>query len=147
MPYLLIGYPLDELYLGLDDEIDYDSVSSGPQGMVAATHNQSPPAQSDHPGLKIDPALYLGPEDDLININELPDCSDVKSDAPGLAEESMLSRPHQQRFAFDGLGLLTMGVIRTQQMTSDHSKLLGQTLLTNSEKLMQTCGGCKELNG
>ncbi|KAG2348102.1 hypothetical protein BDR05DRAFT_996390 [Suillus weaverae] len=28
---------LDELYLGPDDEIEYDSVSSGPPGMVAAT--------------------------------------------------------------------------------------------------------------
>ncbi|KAG2338185.1 hypothetical protein BDR05DRAFT_952092 [Suillus weaverae] len=82
---------LDELYLGPDDEIEYDSVSSGPPVMVAATPNQSPLAQSDDPGLEIDPALYLGPEDDVINVDELPDFSDVKTNAPGPAQESMIS--------------------------------------------------------
>ncbi|KAG2335608.1 hypothetical protein BDR05DRAFT_1006631 [Suillus weaverae] len=91
MPYLLTGNPLDELYLGLNDEIKCDSVSSGPPGMVAATPDQSPLAQSDHPDLEINPALYLGPEDDVINIDELPDLSDVKTNAPGPAEESMIS--------------------------------------------------------
>ncbi|KAG1770778.1 hypothetical protein EV702DRAFT_1202249 [Suillus placidus] len=66
---------LDELYFGPEDEIA----------------DQSPLAQSNHLGLEIDPALYLRPEDDLIDVNELPDFSDVKTDAPGLAEELMIS--------------------------------------------------------
>ncbi|KAG1781462.1 hypothetical protein EV702DRAFT_1192952 [Suillus placidus] len=82
---------LDELYLRPDDDIEYDSVSSRPPGVLAAISNQSPLAQSDHPGLPINPDLYLGPEDDLIDVDELLDFPDVKGDALAPAEELMLS--------------------------------------------------------
>ncbi|KAG1796146.1 uncharacterized protein BJ212DRAFT_1489462 [Suillus subaureus] len=63
MPYLFTRYPLDDLYLGLDDDIEYDSPSSGSPDVLAAIPDQSPLAQADHPGFPIDPDLYLGPED------------------------------------------------------------------------------------
>ncbi|KAG2141230.1 hypothetical protein DEU56DRAFT_911335 [Suillus clintonianus] len=48
---------LDDLYLGSDDDIEYDSVSSGPPDALAAIPNQSPPAQADDSGCIIDPDL------------------------------------------------------------------------------------------
>ncbi|KAG0692472.1 hypothetical protein DFH29DRAFT_1008595 [Suillus ampliporus] len=69
---------LDDLYLGPDDDIDYDSVSSGPLDVLAEI-----------PALPIDPDLYLGPEDDLIDVDELPDSADADPDAPAPPEVSM----------------------------------------------------------
>ncbi|KAG0694475.1 hypothetical protein DFH29DRAFT_880689 [Suillus ampliporus] len=98
MPYLFTGYPLDDLYLGLDDDIEYDSVSSGPLDVLAEipgtfinSLGSSPPAQPDQPALPIDPDLYLGPEDDLIDVDELPDSADAENDAPAPPEVSMSS--------------------------------------------------------
>ncbi|KAG1721658.1 hypothetical protein EDB19DRAFT_1917184 [Suillus lakei] len=53
--------------------------------------DRSPPAQADQPGLAINPDLYLGPEDDVIDVDEMPDFADAKCDAPAPPEESMLS--------------------------------------------------------
>src|SRR6267154_5725179 len=36
MPYLLTRYPLDDLYLGPDEDIEYVSVSSGSPDVLAA---------------------------------------------------------------------------------------------------------------
>ncbi|KAG0694350.1 hypothetical protein DFH29DRAFT_1006421 [Suillus ampliporus] len=87
---------LDDLYLGPDDDIDYDSVSSGPLDVLAEipgtfinSLGSSPPAQPDQPALPIDPDLYLGPEDDLIDVDELPDSADADPDAPAPPEVSM----------------------------------------------------------
>ena len=52
--------------------------------------DRSPPAQADQPGLAIDPDLYLGPEDDVIDVDEMPDFADAECDAPAPPEESML---------------------------------------------------------
>ncbi|KAG0703825.1 hypothetical protein DFH29DRAFT_874272 [Suillus ampliporus] len=71
---------LDDLYLGPDDDIEYDSVSSGPLDVLAEI-----------PALPIDPDLYLGPEDDLIDVDELPDSADGETDAPAPPEVSMSS--------------------------------------------------------
>ncbi|KAG1722199.1 hypothetical protein EDB19DRAFT_1916810 [Suillus lakei] len=74
MPYLFTGYPLDDLYLGPDEDIEYHPVSSGTPDVLAAI-----------------PDLYLGPEDDVIDVDEMPDFADAKCDAPAPPEESMLS--------------------------------------------------------
>ncbi|KAG0699335.1 hypothetical protein DFH29DRAFT_1002112 [Suillus ampliporus] len=71
---------LDDLYLGPDDDIEYDSVSSGPLDVLAEI-----------PALPIDPDLYLGPEDDHIDVDELPDSADAEPDAPAPPEVSMSS--------------------------------------------------------
>ncbi|KAG1800689.1 uncharacterized protein BJ212DRAFT_1487891 [Suillus subaureus] len=89
MPYLFTGYSLDDLYLGPDDDIEYDSVSSGSPDVLAAIPDQSPLAQADHPGFLIDPDLYLGPEGDIIDVDELPDSADPKIDVPAASEASM----------------------------------------------------------
>ncbi|KAG0695792.1 hypothetical protein DFH29DRAFT_1005107 [Suillus ampliporus] len=166
---------LDDLYLGPDDDIEYDSVSSGPLDVLAAI-----------PTLPINPDLYLGPEDDLIDVDELPDSADAETDAPAPPEVSMSldetsAKLHAERpeltnkylysmvqdfrpfrsFKHTGLQsikdqlVITNAVIEifltlpshNYSRPSDHSKRLGQKLLTNSKKLMQTCRGCKELNG
>ncbi|KAG1817189.1 uncharacterized protein BJ212DRAFT_1299349 [Suillus subaureus] len=80
---------LDDLYLGPDDDIEYDSPSSGSLDVLAAIPNQSPLAQADHPGFLIDLDLYLGPEDDIINVDELPDSANPKIDVPAASEASM----------------------------------------------------------
>jgi hypothetical protein len=36
MPYLFTGYPLDDLYLGPDEDIEYHPVSSGTPDVLAA---------------------------------------------------------------------------------------------------------------
>ncbi|KAG1819113.1 uncharacterized protein BJ212DRAFT_1479226 [Suillus subaureus] len=51
--------------------------------------DQSPPAQADHPGIPIDPDLYLGPEDDIIDVDKLPDSADPKIDALAASEVFM----------------------------------------------------------
>ncbi|KAG1734784.1 hypothetical protein EDB19DRAFT_1910910 [Suillus lakei] len=40
--------------------------------------------------MAIDPDLYLRPEDDVIDVDEMPDFADAKCDAPAPPEESML---------------------------------------------------------
>ncbi|KAG1818581.1 uncharacterized protein BJ212DRAFT_1298661 [Suillus subaureus] len=80
---------LDDLYLGPDDDIEYDSPSSRSPDVLAAIPNQSPLAQADHPGFLIDPDLYLGPEDDIIDVDELPDSADPKIDVLAASEASM----------------------------------------------------------
>ncbi|KAG1719391.1 hypothetical protein EDB19DRAFT_1913167 [Suillus lakei] len=82
---------LDDLYLGPDEDIEYHPVSSGTPDVLAAIPDRSPPAQADQPGLAIDPDLYLGPEDDVIDVDEMPDFADAECDAPAPPEESMLS--------------------------------------------------------
>ncbi|KAG1724421.1 hypothetical protein EDB19DRAFT_1834188 [Suillus lakei] len=95
---------LDDLYLGLDDDIEYDSVSSilldvlaAIPGSSIALHvhytltDQSPPAPADHPVLPIHLDLYLGPDDDLIDCDEGPDSADADSDALAAPEVSMSS--------------------------------------------------------
>ncbi|KAG1726657.1 hypothetical protein EDB19DRAFT_1914519 [Suillus lakei] len=75
---------LDGLYLGPDDDIEYDSVSSGLLDVLAAI-------PTDHPAPPINPDLYLRPDDDLIDCDEGPDSADADSDAPAAAEVSMSS--------------------------------------------------------
>ncbi|KAG0696673.1 hypothetical protein DFH29DRAFT_879198 [Suillus ampliporus] len=147
---------LDDLYLGPDDDIEYDSVSSGPLDVLAAI-----------PALAIDPDLYLGPEDDLIDVDELPDFADSKTDAPAPPEVSMSldeksTKLHAERPELTNKDLYsTIDSVITHTVMenflilpshnysrlSDHSKRLGQKLLTNSKELMQTCRDCKELKG
>ncbi|KAG1737444.1 hypothetical protein EDB19DRAFT_1909762 [Suillus lakei] len=81
---------LDDLYLGPDEDIEYHPVSPGPPDVLVAIPNRSSPAQADQPGLAIDPDLYLGPEDDVIDVDEMPDIADAGCDAPAPPEELML---------------------------------------------------------
>ncbi|KAG2037165.1 hypothetical protein BDR03DRAFT_1092086 [Suillus americanus] len=66
----------DDLYLGLDDDIEYDTMSAGPPDALAAIPDQSDLGQADDAGCLIDPDLYLGPEDNVIDVDELPDAAD-----------------------------------------------------------------------
>ncbi|KAG1803033.1 uncharacterized protein BJ212DRAFT_1487255 [Suillus subaureus] len=54
-----------------------------------ASLDQSPPAQADHPGFLINPDLYLGPEDDIIDVDELLDSANPKIDVLAASEASM----------------------------------------------------------
>ncbi|KAG1718627.1 hypothetical protein EDB19DRAFT_1837803 [Suillus lakei] len=93
---------LDDLYLGPDDDMEYNSMSSGPPDVVAAITgssitiqvyytltNQAPLAPLDHPVPPIDLDLYLWPDDDLIDCDQGPDSTEADSDAPALPEVSM----------------------------------------------------------
>ncbi|KAG1727577.1 uncharacterized protein EDB91DRAFT_1253839 [Suillus paluster] len=60
----------DDLYLGPNDDIEDDSVSSSGPYVLAAILDQLPPAQSDQPVQYIDPDLYLGPDEDLIDCDD-----------------------------------------------------------------------------
>ncbi|KAG1794506.1 uncharacterized protein BJ212DRAFT_1490055 [Suillus subaureus] len=80
---------LDDLYLGPDDDIGYDSASSRSLDVLAAITNQSPLAQVDHPGSPINPDLYLRHEDDIIDVDELLDSADPKIDALAASEVFM----------------------------------------------------------
>ncbi|KAG2029481.1 hypothetical protein BDR03DRAFT_1096265 [Suillus americanus] len=66
----------DDLYLGPDDDIEYDTMSAGHPDALAAIPDQSDPGQGDDAGCLIDPDLYLGPEDDVIDVDELLDAAD-----------------------------------------------------------------------
>ncbi|KAG0694697.1 hypothetical protein DFH29DRAFT_880549 [Suillus ampliporus] len=83
---------LDDLYLGPDDDIEYDSVSSGPLDVLAEI-----------PALPIDPDLYLGPEDDPIDApSEVSMSSDETStklhaERPELTNEDLYSMVQEFR--------------------------------------------------
>ncbi|KAG1817187.1 uncharacterized protein BJ212DRAFT_1299347 [Suillus subaureus] len=137
---------LDDLYLGPDDDIEYDSPSSGSLDVLAAIPN-----------------LYLGPEDDIINVDELPDSANPKIDVPAASEASMswdyrylLSSDHLGHMNTPGIDLVITNTVlgiflilpfHCYLRPSDPSGWLGQKLPTNSEELMQTSRGCKEPNG
>ncbi|KAG2029080.1 hypothetical protein BDR03DRAFT_1096323 [Suillus americanus] len=94
MPYQFTGYPLDDLddlYLGPDDDIEYDTMSAGPLDALATIPDQSDPGQGDDAGCLIDPDLYLGPEDDVIDVDELPDAADPPTFDPATSEVSISS--------------------------------------------------------
>ncbi|KAG2366114.1 hypothetical protein BDR07DRAFT_1480526 [Suillus spraguei] len=74
----------DDVYLGPDDEIDYNSGSSGGLDVLDAIPDHLYPAQSEELPLFNDPDLYLGPDDDLIDCDEAPECFDVEIDAPAI---------------------------------------------------------------
>ncbi|KAG1803429.1 uncharacterized protein BJ212DRAFT_1304578 [Suillus subaureus] len=162
---------LDDPYLGPDDDIEYDSPSSGSPDVLAAIPNQSPLAQADHPGFLIDPDLYLGLEDDIIDVDELPDSADPKIDVPAASEASMSLddtsnelQSEQPELTNEDLCLMAWEFrpfgsyehtgwiflilpFHCYSRLSDPSGWLGQKLPTNSEELMQTSRGCKEPNG
>ncbi|KAG1800694.1 uncharacterized protein BJ212DRAFT_1305207 [Suillus subaureus] len=60
-------------------QISLDSVSFGSLDVWAAI-----------PSIPINPDLYLGPEDDIIDVDELPDSANPEIDAPAASEVSML---------------------------------------------------------
>ncbi|KAG2030630.1 hypothetical protein BDR03DRAFT_986965 [Suillus americanus] len=93
---------LDDLYLGPDDDIEYDTMSAGPLDALAAIpriimhanftlEDQSDPGQADDTGCLIDPDLYLGPEDDVIDVDEFPDAADPPTFDPATSEVSFSS--------------------------------------------------------
>ncbi|KAG2030391.1 hypothetical protein BDR03DRAFT_1017162 [Suillus americanus] len=67
---------LGDLYLGPDDDIEYDTMSTRPPDASAAIPDQSDLGQADDASCLIDPDLYLRPEDDVIDVDELPDAAD-----------------------------------------------------------------------
>ncbi|KAG2364358.1 hypothetical protein BDR07DRAFT_1482636 [Suillus spraguei] len=76
----------DDVYLGPDDEIDYDSGSSGGPNVSDAIPDHLYPAQPEELPLFNDLDLYLGPDDDLIDCDEVPECADVEIDAPAIQD-------------------------------------------------------------
>ncbi|KAG1789664.1 hypothetical protein EV424DRAFT_1644065 [Suillus variegatus] len=76
--------PLDDIYLGPDDELDSDSGSSGGLDSLNAIPDPSSPALADGLALYDDPDLYLGPEDTLISSDDAP----VVPDFPMAVNES-----------------------------------------------------------
>lgn len=111
IPNLFTGCPLDDLddlYLGPEDDIEHDSISSGPPDALAAMpgmyirslssgiimhanftlKDETDPGQADDAGFFIDPDLYLGPEDDVIDVDELPDFADPPTLAPAASDVS-----------------------------------------------------------
>ncbi|KAG2057536.1 hypothetical protein BDR06DRAFT_969318 [Suillus hirtellus] len=64
--------PLDDIYLGLDDELDSDSGSSGGLDVLNVIPNPSSPVLVDGLALYDDLDLYLGPEDTLISSDDAP---------------------------------------------------------------------------
>ncbi|KAG2039876.1 hypothetical protein BDR03DRAFT_980507 [Suillus americanus] len=70
----------------LDDDIEYDTMSAGPPDALAAY-------PADDAGCLIDPDLYLRPEDDVINVDELPDAADPPTFDPATSEVSFSYQP------------------------------------------------------
>ncbi|KAG1796147.1 uncharacterized protein BJ212DRAFT_1306383 [Suillus subaureus] len=80
----------DDLYLGPDDIIDYDSVIQW-SGCVGFNPwiKYDYPSQADQPALHIDLDLYLGPDDDLIDCDDELESANADRDAPVAPEISM----------------------------------------------------------
>ncbi|KAG2067290.1 hypothetical protein BDR04DRAFT_1233457 [Suillus decipiens] len=57
---------LSNIYLGLDDDIEDDYLSSSGPDVLQAIPGQSLPAQGEAPNFFTDPDVYLGPDEDLI---------------------------------------------------------------------------------
>ncbi|KAG2050469.1 hypothetical protein BDR06DRAFT_974535 [Suillus hirtellus] len=87
--------PLDNIYLGLDDELDSDSGSSSGLDVLNVIPNPSSLALVDGLALYDDLDLYLGPEDTLISSDDAP----VVPDFP-MAGEITLSIPWSPFMAF-----------------------------------------------
>ncbi|KAG1800138.1 uncharacterized protein BJ212DRAFT_1488023 [Suillus subaureus] len=68
---------------------NYNSMDVDESTVSWASLDQSPPAQADYPGFPINPDLYLRPEDDIIDVDELLDSADPKSDVLAASEVSM----------------------------------------------------------
>ncbi|KAG1720226.1 uncharacterized protein EDB91DRAFT_1257077 [Suillus paluster] len=79
----------DDLYLGPDDDIEDDSMSSSGPDVLATSSDQSPPAQSDQPVQYINPDLYLGPDEDLIDCDDEPGSVYAHCESPVPSEVSM----------------------------------------------------------
>ncbi|KAG2033149.1 hypothetical protein BDR03DRAFT_1075912 [Suillus americanus] len=103
---------LDDLYLGPDDDIEYDTMSTGPPDASAAIpriimhanftlEDQSDPGQADDAGCLIDPDLYLGPEDDVIDVDELPDAADPPTFDLATSEVSISSNKSSTKLPAD----------------------------------------------
>ncbi|KAG1875991.1 hypothetical protein C8R48DRAFT_669219 [Suillus tomentosus] len=68
---------LDDIYLGLDDELDSDSGASGSLDALNVIPDPSYLAQADELALYDDLDLYLGPEDTLIESDDAPAVPDL----------------------------------------------------------------------
>ncbi|KAG2037497.1 hypothetical protein BDR03DRAFT_999954 [Suillus americanus] len=92
---------LDDLYLGPDDGIEYDTMSTRPPDALAAIPDQSDPGQADDAGHLIDPDLYLRPEDDVIDVDELPDAADPPTFDLATSEVSISSNKSSTKLPAD----------------------------------------------
>ncbi|KAG2044170.1 hypothetical protein BDR03DRAFT_1004512 [Suillus americanus] len=61
--------------------------------------------QADDAGCLIDPDLYLGPEDDVIDVDELPDAADPPTFDPATSEVSTSSNKSSTKLPADQLEL------------------------------------------
>ncbi|KAG2085344.1 uncharacterized protein F5147DRAFT_659540 [Suillus discolor] len=85
--------PLDDIYLGPDDELDSDSGSSGGLDLLNAIPDPLYPALVDGLALYDDPDLYLGPEDTLISSDDAPAVPDFPMAANSETPERQLPKP------------------------------------------------------
>ncbi|KAG1764989.1 hypothetical protein EDD22DRAFT_881653 [Suillus occidentalis] len=76
---------LDDIYLGLDEDLDSDSGSSAGPDVLDEIPTQSHPAQGDDLSLLNAPDLYLRPKDDLIEFDD----GLAVPDSPMTVNESM----------------------------------------------------------
>ncbi|KAG2030369.1 hypothetical protein BDR03DRAFT_1017214 [Suillus americanus] len=80
---------LDHVYLGPDDDIEYDPLSSIGPDVLDTIPDQSLLVYSDDIALFNDPALYLGPDDELIDCDEDLACADMDSNSLATQERSL----------------------------------------------------------
>ncbi|KAG2132236.1 hypothetical protein BD769DRAFT_1666254 [Suillus cothurnatus] len=80
---------LDHVYLGLDDNIEYDPLSSIGPDVLDTFLDQSLLVYSDDIALFNDLALYLGPDDELIDCDEDLACADIDSNSLATQEGSL----------------------------------------------------------
>ncbi|KAG2094379.1 uncharacterized protein F5147DRAFT_657147 [Suillus discolor] len=85
--------PLDDIYLGPDDELDSDSGSSGGLDVLNVIPDPSSPALADGLALYDDPDLYLGPEDTLISSDDAPAVPDFPMAANSETPERQSPEP------------------------------------------------------
>ncbi|KAG2035377.1 hypothetical protein BDR03DRAFT_983673 [Suillus americanus] len=72
---------------------DYNSMDVDDSSMGWESLDQSDPGQADDAGCLINPDLYLGPEDDVIDVDELPDAADPPIFDPATLEVSISYQP------------------------------------------------------
>ncbi|KAG1727974.1 uncharacterized protein EDB91DRAFT_1086273 [Suillus paluster] len=117
------GTSTDDLYLGPDDDIEDDSVSSsGP--------DQLPLAQYDQPVQYIDPDLYLGPDEDLIDCDDEPGSVYARCESPVTSEVSMSS--NERPAECDPVHL---------EVTNEDLHAMGHSNTPDTQQLQQDNGG------
>ncbi|KAG2151547.1 uncharacterized protein EDB93DRAFT_1102998 [Suillus bovinus] len=140
-----------DLYLRPDEDImtEIPDLYLGPdEDFMPEFPDKSLPAQPDQLGFPIHPDMYLGPEDDLIDCEVKQECADSDSEVSGapVVSRAFQSIQDRVRITNSDTDIFPTHPSNNYSRLRDHSELPGQKHLTNSEELMKTSRGCKELN-